>query len=38
VFCQVGSRLAAIPGKLDIAHSIILAIQADGSPSYVSFP
>ena len=28
VLHQVGSSLAAIPGKLDIAHSIILAISA----------
>ena len=28
VLCQVGSSLAAVPGKVNIAHSIILAILA----------
>jgi len=27
VLCQVGSRLAIVPGKFDIAHGIILAIS-----------
>jgi len=30
---QVGSRLVPIPGKLDIAHSIIIAILQPGAPS-----
>jgi hypothetical protein len=38
VLYQVGSSLAAVPGKLNIAHSIILAISSQLPPSAVPRP